>query len=69
MTNNVKEIVAAVKRLKPAQFYRLRRELDRIEETIWQAELERASRIMKQKGITDRDIDRMVLRRRRESRC
>ncbi len=68
MTADVKEIVAAAKRLKPAQFDRLRRELDRIEEIIWQAELERASKSMKEKGITDRAIDRMVLRRRGESR-
>jgi hypothetical protein len=64
----VKDIVAAVELLKPAEFTLLRRELDRIEARMWEAELDRASQLMKKRRMTDRDIDRMVLRRRRESR-
>lgn len=68
MTKAVEDIVTAVEHLKPAEFARLRHELDRIEAQIWEAELDRASKRTKERGITDRDIDRMVLRRRRESR-
>ncbi|HEY1861792.1 MAG TPA: hypothetical protein VGG61_15635 [Gemmataceae bacterium] len=68
MMSGVDEIVAAARRLPVAQFHSLRRKLDRVEEQLWKTEQARASASLRQRGITDKDIDRMVLRRRRESR-
>jgi DNA-binding transcriptional regulator YhcF (GntR family) len=64
----VEEIVAAVEKLNPDQFVRFRQKLHRLEEKMWKAELKRTTAEMKRKGITDSDIDRMVMRRRRENR-
>jgi hypothetical protein len=68
MMSSVDDIVAAARRLPIAQFQSLRRKLNRIEEQLWNTEQARASASLQQRGITDKDIDRMVLRRRRESR-
>jgi len=62
------EIVSAVEHLKPAQFVKLRRRLDELEEQLWDAELAATSAELRQDGIDDRQIDQMVVRRRRESR-
>jgi hypothetical protein len=64
----LEEIVAAAKHLKPAEFVRLRKELDRVEQKLWSAELSATTRELRRAGIDDRQIDRMVVRRRRESR-
>jgi hypothetical protein len=64
----VDEIVAAAKALGPDQFLRLRRRLDRLEQQRWKAESVRAGRELEAAGVTDEDIDRMVMRRRREGR-
>lgn len=64
----VDEIVAAAKRLRPDELLRLRKRLDRLEQQLWMVESQRAGKEMKAAGITDRDIDCMVMRRRRESR-
>jgi hypothetical protein len=68
MKNGVDEIVAAARRLPAAQFQVLRRKLDRIEEALWCIEQSRAGASLDKRGIKDSDIDRMVMRRRRESR-
>jgi predicted ATPase len=64
----VDEIVAAAEKLKPDQFLRLRRRLDGLEERRWKAESVRASQELNAAGVTDADIDRMIMRRRREGR-
>ena len=66
--STVEQIVAAASRLKPAEFQKLRRRLDRLEKKLWDAELGRTATKMSEAGITDKDIDRMVMRRRHESR-
>ena len=62
------QIVAAAKGLKPAEFVKLRKELDRLEHRLWIAELSTATSELRKAGIDDRQIDQMVARRRRESR-
>ncbi len=64
----VDEIVAAAAKLSPEQLMRLRRRLDRLEKKVWEAELERTSEELKKARVTEEEIDRLVLRRRRESR-
>ena len=64
----IDEIVVAAKRLSPTALLRLRKRLDRLEQKVWEEELAKTSAEMKQRGVTDRDIDAAVMRRRRESR-
>jgi hypothetical protein len=64
----VKQILTAAKRLKPADFLSLQRQLSRLEQRLWEAERSRAADELAEAGIDDRQIDKMVLRRRRESR-
>jgi hypothetical protein len=66
--NLIDEIVTAAAKLDSAQFLRLRRKLDRLEQELWNKELARTSAEMKKKHITDDVIARLVLRRRREGR-
>ena len=66
--STVDEIVAAASKLDPAQLMKLRRKLDRLEKSIWDAELTSVTAKMKQARLTDEEIDRRVTRRRRESR-
>ena len=66
--STVDDILSAVGQLDPFDFIRLRQELDRLEEQLWEAERERATEALDQAEISDEDIDRMVLRRRREGR-
>ena len=66
--STVDEIVAAACELGPKQFATLRRKLDRLEKGIWAAELKAATAEMTRQRITDRDIDRLVMRRRHEGR-
>jgi hypothetical protein len=68
LMSDVDAIVAAARKLPAAQFQALLRKLDRIEDRLWKAEQARASASLERRGITDKDIDRMVLRRRREIR-
>ena len=64
----LEEIVRAAKHLRPAEFVRLRKQLDRVEQRLWATQLSATTRELRQSGIDDRQIDRMVVRRRRESR-
>jgi hypothetical protein len=64
----LEEIVRAAKHLRPAEFVRLRKQLDRVEQRLWATELSATTRELRQSGIDDRQIDQMVVRRRRESR-
>jgi hypothetical protein len=64
----VDEIVAAAEKLKLDQFLRLRGRLDRLEKRLWKAESARAGQELEAAGVTDEDIDRMIMRRRREGR-
>jgi hypothetical protein len=64
----VEQIVAAVSGLDAAQFLRLRRKLDRLEQKLWEAELKATTAKMARGRVTDKEIDRMVMRRRHESR-
>jgi hypothetical protein len=64
----VQEIVEAAHQLRGDQLHRLRLKLEEIEEARWQRGREAAARRMAAKGITDDDIDEIVMRMRRESR-
>ena len=64
----IDDIVAAASTLDPRQLLRLRKKLDRLEDRIWQGELAVVTRKLKNAGITEEEIDRRVVRRRRESR-
>ena len=64
----VKEIVAAAQKLSTSQFVQLRRKLERLERNIWEAELEKTEKELRKRKITDEEIDRLVLGRRRENR-
>jgi hypothetical protein len=64
----VEEIVAAVKNLGPDQYILFRRKLDRLEKKMWNAEFARTTAEMKRARVTDKVIDRVIMRRRRESR-
>ena len=61
------QIVAAANQLTAAEFLKLRRRLDRIEERLWRKELERTSKRLVRQGVTESAIDRLVLRRRGQS--
>ncbi len=61
----VDEIVAAAERLRPEELLRLRKKLDRLEKQLWIVESRNAANDMKAAGVTDREIDRIVMRRRR----
>jgi DNA repair photolyase len=64
----LEEIIDAVQRLSPDQFLRFRRKLDRLETKIWEREHEKVTKTLQKKGLSDEEIDRKVVRRRRESR-
>lgn len=66
--NAIDEIVTAATKLDSVQFLRLRHKLDRLEQKRWQVELARTSAALKKKNISEEDIDRFVVRHRRESR-
>jgi hypothetical protein len=64
----VETILAAAEKLPPDEFVRLRKKLDRLEQKLWERESSKAAARVKRAGTNDEDIDRMVVRRRRESR-
>ena len=66
--STVDEIVAAASKLTTTQLLTLRRKLDRLEKKAWESELTVVSAEMKRRRITDEDMDRNIMRRRRESR-
>jgi hypothetical protein len=66
--SSVNEILAAAASLDPDQFVVLREELDRLEEQLWQDELTKTTAELRDAAITDEEIDRLVMRRRREGR-
>ena len=63
----VTELVAAASQLRPSEFLRLREKLDEIEEQQWRDSLAKITKRTRAKGVTDEQIDEMVMRRRRES--
>ena len=64
----VERLFNAARRLSPAQLLQLRKKLERLEDQLWQAELKATSEALKERGLKDSDIDRMVMKRRREGR-
>jgi plasmid maintenance system antidote protein VapI len=64
----VDEIVTAARKLSPDQFLRLQRKLDRMERERFETASRQAAVELKAAGITDKEIDQFVTRRRRESR-
>jgi len=66
--STVDQIVIAASQLDPRQFLALRRKLDRLERRIWATELASATAKMAKNRITDREIDKMLMRRRHEGR-
>lgn len=67
-TLTVQEIVDAANQLRGDQLHRLRLKLEEIEEARWQRGREAAAKRMAARGITDDDIDEIVMRMRREGR-
>ena len=65
----VKELVDAASQLRPGAFLRLREKLDEVEERQWRDSLSRITKRTRAKGVTDKQIDEIVVRHRRESRC
>jgi hypothetical protein len=63
------DILAAARKLPPDQFVQLRQKLDQLERHLWRAELATTTKELQDAGIDDRQIDKMVVRRRRESRA
>jgi hypothetical protein len=63
----LQEIVAAAKHLKPAPFVQLQKQLDQLERRLWKSELASANAKLRSIGIDDRQIDKMVERRRRST--
>ena len=53
--------------LRPSAFLRLREKLDEVEEQQWCDSLAKITKRTRAKGVTDEQIDEMVMRRRRES--
>jgi hypothetical protein len=68
LMNTIEQIVEAASSLDATQFLKLRRKLDRLEKKLWDAELKATTAKMAKARITDKDIDRMVMKRRHESR-
>jgi len=66
--SSVNEILTAAASLDAEQFVVLREELDRLEEQLWQRESTQATAELRDAKITDEEIDRFVMRRRREGR-
>lgn len=66
-TWTVTELVDAASQLDPAAFLRLREKLDEVEEQQWRASLARITKQTHAKGVTDEQIDELVMRHRRES--
>ncbi len=66
--STVTEIIKAAQRLNADQFLKLRTALDRIEEQIWEQELEQVSIKHRTEGLSDANIDELVLRRRYRGR-
>jgi len=59
------QIIHAAEQLSPTQLVQLRKKLDALEEKLWQKELEATTRELREAGITDKDSDRYIMRRRR----
>jgi hypothetical protein len=64
----VTDIVTAVSSLSPDDFLKLRQELERLEEGLWESELRKTTEDLKARNVGDDELDQLVLRRRRESR-
>jgi hypothetical protein len=64
----VVEIVRAAERLAPEDFLKLRNELDRIEERLWDKELSLATARRRKEKLNDAKIDALVLKRRYRGR-
>ena len=66
--STVEEIVAAAAKLNTSQLAKLRQKLDRLEKKTWDTELAAVTAKLKRAKITDDEIDRKIMRRRREGR-
>ena len=64
----VAELVRAARQLDDDQWVRLLSALDRIEDQRFEKERERVAKSLREKGITEEDIDAEIMRQRRESR-
>jgi hypothetical protein len=66
--STVAEIIKAAKGLDAEEFLKLRTALDRMEERLWEQELDRATGRHRKEKLTDANIDELVLRRRYRGR-
>ena len=64
----VDDIVAAAEKLNRTEFLRLRKKLDRLERRIWISELSVTATKLREENLTDQQIDRLIAKRRYESR-
>ena len=64
----VSELVRSARQLDDEQWMRLLTALDRIEDQRFEKERERVAKRLREKGITQEDIDEEIMRRRREGR-
>ena len=66
--STVAEIIKAAEGLDTEEFLRLRTELDRVEERVWNRELGRVTAGHRKRKLTDAAIDDMVVGRRYRGR-
>jgi hypothetical protein len=66
--STVSEIIKAAERLDAEQFLKLRSALDRLEERLWNQELDRVTARHRKEKLTDVTIDELVLKRRYRGR-
>jgi len=66
--SSITEIIKAAKALDAEQFLKLRNALDRLEERLWDQELDRATGKYRKEKLTDARIDELVSKRRLRGR-
>ncbi len=66
--STVAEIIKAAEGLDPEEFLKLRTELDRVEEQVWNRELGRVTAKYRKRKLTDAEIDDLVVKRRYRGR-
>ena len=66
--STIAEIIKAAERLDTEEFLKLRTALDRVEEGLWNRELDRVTARHRKGNLTDAQIDELVLKRRYRSR-
>ena len=66
--SSIAEIIKAAEGLGSDDFVKLRTALDRVEEKLWDRELDRVSAMQRKKKLTDAKIDDLVLKQGKRGR-